>query len=102
MRIHKKFPIGLVLSLLAVTAAEARGPASRPWVIYPDKAVESCRAGTAPDHYAERCGELIAAYARALQSCTPPRSHAVSRVDAQEAYQACTKSAARSAAGQVK
>lgn len=98
-----KFPVGLVLSLIAVTAAEARGPLARPWIIYPAKTIDSCRAGTAPDHIAGRCSELLSAYSRALQTCEPAHgSKPLSAESAQIAFDNCAKSAARTAAGQVK
>lgn len=102
MSIQTIFPIGFALSLLAVTAAEARGPSARSWVIYPARAIESCRAGTAPDHFAGRCGELLSAYSRELQSCAPAQEGAAGTGDTQSAFQACAEFAARNAAGQVK
>lgn len=103
MSVHVKFPIGIALSLIAVTAAEARGPLSQPWLIYPAKAIDSCRTGTAPDHYAGRCSELLAAYSRALLTCRPaPGSRPLSPESAQLAFNACADFAARTAAGKVK
>lgn len=103
MKIVVNFAVGIALSLIAVTAAEARGPSARPWIIYPAKAIDSCQAGTAPDHFAGRCSELLSAYSRALQTCEPaPGSQPLSPESAQIAFDACASSAARTAAGQVK
>lgn len=73
MNIHVRFPLGFALSVLAATAAHARGPSPQPWMIYPAKVMDTCRAGTAPQHIAPRCGELLGAYAIELEACVPMR-----------------------------
>lgn len=73
MNIHVRFPLGLALSVLTATAAHARGPLPQPWLVYPVRTMDSCRAGTAPDHIAVRCDELLEAYARELEACVPMR-----------------------------
>lgn len=73
MNIHVRFPLGFALSVLVAGAAQARGPSPQPWMIYPVKVMETCRAGTAPRHIAPRCDELLGAYARELEACVPMR-----------------------------
>ena len=73
MKSHVRFPLGFVLSVMAATAAYARGPSPQPWLIYPVKSMDSCRAGTAPPQIAARCDELLGAYSRELEACVPMR-----------------------------
>jgi hypothetical protein len=65
--------LGFALSVMAATAAHARGPALQPWMVYPAKAMATCRAGTAPPKIAIRCDELLEVYARELEACGPMR-----------------------------
>ena len=73
MNIHFRFPLGFALSVMAATAAYARGPSPQPWLIYPVKSMDSCRAGTAPPQNAARCDDLLGAYSRELEACVPMR-----------------------------
>lgn len=73
MNSHVRFPLGFALSVLVATAAQARGPAPQPWMVYPAKAMATCRAGTAPPKIAARCDELLDVYARELEACGPMR-----------------------------
>lgn len=106
MNIHVRFPLGFALSVLAATASHARGPSPQPWLIYPAKAMETCRAGTAPLHIAPRCDELLKAYSDALQLCVPQNrggpvvgGHLIAL---QTADPTCAAKAANTAAAQVK
>jgi hypothetical protein len=73
MNTHAKYPVAFFVSLLVATAAQARGPSPQPWLIYPVKAMDSCRAGTAPSRIAPRCDDLLSAYASELEACVPMR-----------------------------
>ena len=106
MNIHVRFPLGFALSVLAATAAQARGPSPQPWLMYPVKAMDTCRAGTAPPKIAARCDDLLAAYARALEDCLPAATGApvmaAQQVALQETNPDCTAEAAVTAAEAVK
>lgn len=106
MNIHVKVPLGFALSVLLATTAEARGPSPQPWLIYPSKTMDTCRAGTAPPHISSRCDDLLAAYSRALEACLPMRrggavvgSH---QVALQKTAPECAAAAALNAARSVK
>lgn len=106
MNIHVRFPLGFALSVLAATAAQARGPSPQPWLIYPDKAMASCQNGTALPMTAARCGELLEAYGHKLEACVPMRREGavmgVHQVALQKTNPDCAKAAAYAAAATVK
>ncbi len=106
MSIHVRFPMTIALSVLAVTAAHARGPSPQPWLIYPAKVMDTCRAGTAPERIATRCDELLWAYAQELEACVPAPSGgpvmAAQQLALQDSDPDCAASAARIAAAKIK
>lgn len=106
MNIHVRFPLGFALCILTTMAAEARGPSPQPWLIYPARTMDSCRAGTAPPHIAARCDELLGAYSRELEACVPMRRGGPVTGERQVALQQtspdCTAAAAGHAARSVK
>ena len=106
MNIHVRFPLGFALSVMAATAAQARGPSPQPWIIYPSKVMDTCRAGTAPQHIAPRCSELLEAYAHALEACLPMYKGGpvlgVQQVALQKTDPDCAETAAYVAAATVK
>ena len=106
MKIHVGFPLGIALSLLAATSAVARGPSPQPWLIYPVKAMDTCRAGTAPSRISARCDELLIAYASALEACVPMRRGGpitgVHQIALQRTDPDCAAKAALTAAQSVK
>ena len=106
MNTHVRFPLGFALCVLAATAADARGPSPQPWLIYPARTMDSCRAGTAPPHIAGRCDELLGAYSRELEACVPMRRGGPvtgeQQVALQRASPDCTAVAAVHAARTVK
>lgn len=106
MNIHVRFPLGFALSALAATAAQARGPLPQPWMIYPMQVMESCRAGSAPEHIAPRCDELLGAYARELEACVPMRRGGPvvggHQIALQQTVPACAAAAAALASRAVK
>lgn len=106
MNIHVRFPLGIALSVLAATAAQARGPLPQPWLIYPAKTMESCRTGTATTRISVRCVELLGAYAHELEACDPMRRGgpvtAEDLVALQKSNPRCAADAAKSAATRVK
>jgi hypothetical protein len=106
MNIHVRFPLGFALSVLAATAAQARGPSPQPWLMYPVKAMDTCRAGTAPPKIAARCDDLLGAYSRELEACVPMRRGGPvvggHQVALEQASPDCTAAAAVVAAGSVK
>lgn len=101
-----KFALGFALSVLAATPTLARGPALQPWLVYPAKAMDSCRAGTALPKIAVRCDDLLAAYSRELEACVPMRRGGPvvggHQVSLQKANPDCTAAAALHAARSVK
>lgn len=106
MNIHVRFPLGFALSVLAATAAQARGPSPQPWLIYPVKVMDTCRAGTAPSRIAVRCSDLLWAYAKELEACLPAPSGgpvmAAQQVALQQSDPDCAATAARLAAAKIK
>ena len=93
-------------SFLAATAADARGPSPQPWLMYPVKAMENCRMGTAPPKIAARCDDLLATYARELEACVPMRRggsvQGAHQVALEQTNPDCAAAAAVVAAGRVK
>lgn len=106
MKNHVKFPLVFALSILAATSAYARGPSPQPWLVYPVKSMDSCRAGTAPPQIAARCDELLGAYSRALEACVPMRRGGpvvgLHQVALEKTIPSCTAAAALHAARSVK
>jgi hypothetical protein len=106
MNIRAKILVATTVSIMAVGAAEARGPSAQPWVIYPAKAMDTCRAGTAPSHIAKRCDDLLKAYSRELEACVPMRKGGPVIGDHQIALEQtnpdCAAAAAKIAAEAVK
>lgn len=106
MDIRSRFLLAGVVTIMAVGAAEARGPLLQPWLIYPSRVMDQCRKGTAPQSYAARCADLLGAYGRALEVCMPqPAAGPVigaEQVAIQQASPDCAASAARTAAAAVK
>ena len=102
----RKFAINFSVLVMAVGAAEARGPSPQPWLIYPVRAMDTCRAGTAPPHIAARCSDLLEAYSRELQACVPMRRSGpvtgVHQVAVQQSVPDCAATAAKLAAETVK
>jgi hypothetical protein len=101
-----RFPLGFALSVMAATSAFARGPSPQPWLMYPVKAMDNCRAGTAMPTIAARCDDLLSAYARELEACVPMRRGGAVTGEHQVALQRtdpdCAAAAAVVAAGKVK
>lgn len=106
MNIHARFPLAFALSVLAATSAHARGPSPQPWLIYPDKTMASCQAGTALPQTAARCDDLLAAYGRELEACVPMRRGGplmqAQQIALQQTDPNCAKAAAYAAAATVK
>ncbi len=106
MKSFVKFPLGFALSLVFAAAAHARGPSPQPWLIYPVKAMDTCREGTAPSRIAERCDDLLAAYASELEACVPMRRGGpitgAHQIALQQTDPDCAAAAALSAAQTVK
>lgn len=106
MNIHVRFPLGFALSILAATAAHARGPSAQPWIIYPVRAMDTCQAGTAPPQIALRCSDLLEAYSRELEACVAMRRGGPviggHQIALQKTDPDCAASAAKMAAESVK
>lgn len=106
MKSFVRLSLGFALSVLAATSAFARGPAPQPWLVYPVKSMDSCRAGTAPPHIAARCDELLKAYASELEACVPMRRGGPvvggHQVSLQKTNPDCAAAAAVHAAASVK
>ena len=106
MNIHVRSALGFALSVVVATTAEARGPSPQPWLIYPSKTMDTCRAGTAPPHISARCDDLLAAYSRELEACVPMRRGGAVMGSHQIALQKtdpdCAAAAALNAARSVK
>ena len=102
----KKFATHFTVMILAVGAAEARGPSPQPWRIYPLQAMDSCRADKAPPQIAARCGELLEAYSRALEACVPMRRGGPvmeqHQVALQQTNPTCAAAAAKVASDKIK
>ena len=98
--------LGFALSVMAAGAADARGPALQPWLVYPTKTMDSCQAGTAPAKIALRCDDLLAAYAHELEACVPQRRTGpvvgAHMIALQQTSPDCAAAAAVTAAGKVK
>ena len=106
MKRHIALVSGFALSVMAATAVFARGPSPQPWVVYPAKSMDSCRAGTAPPHIAHRCNDLLGAYSRELEACVPMRRGGpvmgLHQVALETTQPDCTAAAAFHAARSVK
>ncbi len=106
MNTLKKFAINFSVLVLAVGAAEARGPSPQPWIIYPVRVMDTCQAGTAPPHIALRCSDLLEAYSRELEACVPMRRGGpvvgAHQVALQQTAPDCAATAAKMAAESVK
>ncbi len=103
---RSKVLLGCTVVILAAGAAHARGPSAQPWIIYPAKAMDSCRAGKAPSHIAKRCDDLLKAYSHQLEACVPMRRGDPVIRDHQVALEQsnpdCAAAAAKTAAESVK
>ncbi len=106
MNIWAKILVASNVTIMAVGAAEARGPLRQPWLIYPARAMDECREGTAPQSYAAKCSDLLYAYSRELEACLPGRSAgpliAAEQVAVQQSSPDCAAVAAKTAAESVK
>ena len=106
MNSHVRLPLCVALCVLTATTSHARGPSPQPWLIYPARTMDACRAGTAPPRIAARCDELLGAYSRELEACVPTRRGGPvigeHQVALQRASPDCTATAAVHAARSVK
>jgi hypothetical protein len=102
----RKIVVHFTVMFLAVGAAEARGPSAQPWLIYPVRAMDTCRENTAPPHIEARCGDLLSAYSRELEACVPMRRGGpvvgAHQVSLQQSNPECAAMAAKIAAETVK
>lgn len=96
----------ILLSALVATTAEARGPLKRHWLMYPSRAMDACRGGSAPSSYAHRCDDLLGAYGRELEACVAGRRGGPvlgeRQIVLQQSAPACAATAAKMAAEAVK
>jgi hypothetical protein len=106
MNIWAKILVASHVAIIAAGAAEARGPLRQPWLIYPSKAMDECREGTAPQSYAAKCADLLYAYSRELEACLPGQSGgpviATQQIAVQQSSPDCAAVAAKTAAASVK